>query len=73
MGYSDAPKTLAELEQIQSDVLTCAQISKVLRLNPATIHAQAITQRSALGFPVVVAGNRVIIPKEPFLKFMRGE
>jgi hypothetical protein len=28
---------------------------------------------SKLGFPVIVAGRRVKVPKAPFIKYMRGE
>lgn len=73
MAYSDAPKTLAEIEALPVEVLSCAQISKVLCSNPSSIHDQAVANPSRLGFPVIVHGTRVKIPKAPFLKFMRGE
>ena len=73
MSYADAPRTLAEIEALPVEVLSCAQISKVLCSNPSSIHDQAVANPSRLGFPVIVHGTRVKIPKTPFIKFMRGE
>ena len=65
--------TLAELEAVPGDVLTCRQIAPVLRANPATLRRQAAERPELLGFPVIIAGSRVKIPKAPFLRFMRGD
>lgn len=65
--------TLDQLEALPAEVLTCAQIAQVLCANPATLHLQALERPELLGFPVIVAGSRVKIPKRPFLQFMRGE
>lgn len=62
--------TLAELEAVPGEVLTCAQIAEVLGANPATLHLQAMENPKLLGFPVIVARRRVKIPKQPFIKFM---
>lgn len=71
MAYANAPKTLAEIEALPVEVLTCEQVSKVLMANPSTIHKQATDKPALLGFPVIVVGNRVKIPKLPFLRYMR--
>lgn len=71
--WTAMPKTLAELEALPSEVLTCQQIAPVLGANPATIHLQATDRPELLGFPVIVMGSRVKIPKRSFVKFMRGE
>ncbi len=73
MGWTDAPKTLDEIEALPCEVLTCQQVSKVLGANPSTLHWQAMETPELLGFPVVIAKRRVKIPKKPFVKFMRGE
>lgn len=70
---STAPKTLADIEALDTEVLTCAQVAPILCANPATIHGQAMERPELLGFPVICAGRRVKIPKQPFLAFMRGE
>lgn len=63
--------TLEQLEALPVEILTCAQVAPVLGANPATIHGQATDRPELLGFPVIVAGRRVKIPKQPFIKFMR--
>lgn len=65
--------TLDQIEALPVEVLTCAQVAPLLGANPATIHGQATERPELLGFPVIVAGSRVKIPKRPFLRFMRGE
>lgn len=70
--WTAMPKTLAELEALPSEVLTCQQIAPILGANPATIHLQATDRPELLGFPVIVMGSRVKVPKQAFLRFMRG-
>lgn len=65
--------TLRDLESVSADFLTAAQIAPILGTNPNYIRLQAQKAPQKLGFPVVVLGTRVKIPKIPFLKFMRGE
>lgn len=65
--------TLEQIEGMAVEVLTPAQVSGVLHLDQDTIRGQARVCPELLGFPVVVAGNRVKIPRLPFLRFMRGE
>lgn len=67
------PSTLAEIEAVPGEVLLCKHVARVLQADPGTIHQQAVDCPERLGFPVIVAGTRVKIPKSPFLKFMRGE
>lgn len=55
--------TLDQLEALPAEVLTCAQVTPVL--------LQALERPELLGFPVIVAGSRVKIPKRPFIRFMR--
>jgi hypothetical protein len=64
--------TLDEIAALPVEVLTPAQIAPVLHLDQDTIRGQARECPELLGFPVVVAGNRVKIPKRPFLRFMEG-
>ena len=63
---------LEELEALNTDVLTCAQVAMVLKANPASIHYQAMKCPERLGFPVIVIGSRVKIPKGPFIQFLKG-
>lgn len=70
-SWKNQPRTLEEIEALQDEVLTCQQVAPILGANPATIHGQAVDAPYMLGFPVIVMGSRVKIPKRPFLKFMR--
>lgn len=65
-------KTLEELAALPVDVLSCAQVAPILKANAYTIHETAIQRPGLLGFPVIVLGRRVKIPKESFVRFMRG-
>lgn len=65
--------TLDQIEAMTTDVLTPAQVASVLHLDQDTIRGQAREAPWLLGFPVICAGNRVKIPRLPFLRFMRGE
>jgi hypothetical protein len=64
--------TLEELEALPVSVLTCAQIAPVLKADAYTIHETAIQRPDLLGFPAIVMGRRVRIPKAAFIRFMRG-
>ena len=67
------PKTLADIEALDCEVLTCAQVAPILGANPDTIRGQAVERPELLGFPVIRAGRRVKIPKAAFVRFMKGE
>ena len=71
-AWKDQPRTLAEIEALDCEVLTCAQVAPLLCADPTTIHKQAMDRPELLGFPVICAGRRVKIPKRPFVNFMRG-
>ena len=38
-----------------------------------TLRDQARRDPSALGFPVSIIGRRVIIPREPFIQWIKGQ
>ena len=65
------PTTLREIEELETEVLTCKDVSRVLCAGAYYLHEQAMKDPSKLGFPVIVHGTRVKIPKQPFVKFMR--
>ncbi len=66
---------LEELEKIDRDFLIPKDIAPILGVNPYTINVQAKQDVkrgvNSLGFPVIVIGTRVKIPKLPFIRFMR--
>lgn len=65
-------RTLEDIEDLDCETLTAQQIAPILCANPETIRLQARERPELLGFPVIVLGNRVKIPRQPFLSFMRG-
>lgn len=65
--------SLQDIERLPGEMLTPAQVAGVLEMNPYTINVMAAQQPDAFGFPVMLLGNRVKIPKQPFLLYMRGE
>lgn len=63
--------TLPELAcRADREWFTAAEVSGVLGADPQTIRITARQRPELLGFPVIVAGNRVKIPRIPFLRFM---
>lgn len=62
--------TLKELAELDSEILTPTQVAPILGVNPQTIRINARERPELLGFPVIVMGSRVKIPKVPFLHFM---
>ena len=56
---------------MDKDFLTAADVAPVLGINPQDIRSQAQSDADKLGFPVIVTGTRVRIPKEGFLYFCR--
>lgn len=63
--------TLPELVAMTDrEWFTPAQISGVLNANPQTIRVTARQRPELLGFPVILTGNRVKVPRIPFLRSM---
>lgn len=46
------------------------EVSKVLGLSPQGIRNQARADPLKLGFPVIISGNKVRIPRAPFIRFI---
>lgn len=66
-------QSIADLEAASVEVLTCKDVAPILKADPYAIHLQAKADASKLGFPVIVTGTRVKIPRLAFIKFMKGE
>lgn len=64
--------TLEEIAAIDSPILLPRQIAGYLGCAQYAINLAARNYPEELGFPVIVIGNRVKIPKEGFLNFCRG-
>ena len=65
-------KTLAEIENCGKTMLIPADVAEYLGADPQSIRLQARANAAALGFPVIVIGNRTIIPREGFVRFCRA-
>ena len=65
--------TLEEIEAIPKQLLTSCDVADYIGCDPNMLRWQAHNEPEKLGFPVVVIGSRVKIPKAAFIKFMRGE
>ena len=64
--------TLLEMKELQRDVLTCTEVSSILKCSEQTLHLQAQKKPDTLGFPVICIGNRVKIPRIAFIRYMEG-
>lgn len=64
--------TLKDLETCPDEMLTAEQIAPILGADPHSIRLQAHKDARALGFPAIVIGRRVKIPREGFLNFCRA-
>lgn len=63
--------TLPELAcRVDREWFTVTEISGVLNADPQTLRLTARQRPELLGFPVIVSGNRVKVPRIPFLRFM---
>lgn len=65
------PKTVAELEQDERDMLLVADIAQIIGFAVVTVRELALERK--FDFPVITYGNEVRIPRLPFIKYMRGE
>lgn len=65
--------TLAEIEKLTSETLTCKQAAAVLGCGEYWPHTQIIEDQSKVQFPTIVYGARVKIPRISFINYMRGE
>lgn len=64
--------TLAEVEQCSKEMLTADEIAPIFGANAHSIRLAAHKDPHMLGFPVIVIGNRVLIPREGLLNYCRA-
>ena len=65
--------TLSDIEKIPREYIIPREAAAVLGCTPYYINIAAEKCPEKLGFPVFKSGNRVKIPKEAFIRFMRGD
>ena len=61
---------LSDIEAIDREYLLPREVAAVLGCDPQGIRVWARQRPQELGFPVVVIGSRVRIPKQGFLTYM---
>lgn len=65
--------TLKEMELSDRYFVNAKDIADIIECAAENIRSQAKADPSKLGFPVVVIGSRVKIPRIPFIKYIKGE
>lgn len=63
--------TLRQIRESDKIYLTAADIADIVESDASSIRRQAQEDPGKLGFPVIVIGNRVKIPREGFLYFLQ--
>ena len=64
--------TIAEMKKSTKTVLTPGDVCEVLSCGRYAINQQAHADPSKLGFPVIITGRRVKIPREAFIRYFEG-
>lgn len=65
--------TVEEMKKSTSEFVTARDVRDILHVDDSSIRNQARADASKLGFAVVVCGNKVLIPRVPFLRFIGCE
>lgn len=64
--------TLKDIEAMDRETLSPRIVAGCMNWDPYTINIQAKQNPASLGFPVILKGTRVLIPKAGFLNFCYG-
>ena len=67
------PEAVLKIMRMEQPLLTSEQIAPVLGAKTFSIHSQSVEDPKKLGFPVTQIGNRVMIPRIPFLRYLGYE
>ncbi len=70
---SEKSKELERIAALEKDMLVPTDVCKYLGCCAYTINVATRDGNNPFPFPVIRMGTRVRIPKEPFIKVMRGE
>lgn len=65
--------TIEDIKAMDKPFLIPKDIAPLLGCDPYTINICAKQCLERLGFPVIMLGNRVKIPREGFIRFWMGE
>lgn len=64
--------TLDDIKRMDKELLTVQDVEKLLKVNGTTIRKAAREHPETLGFPVMLFGKQVRIPRRAFVKFLEG-
>ena len=64
--------TLSTLKRLVCSTIDPSVAASVLGCSPQSIRVAAKQRPDLLGFPVIVMGSRVRIPRIPFIQFLEG-
>lgn len=62
--------SISELENSPNETIDIKEAAAYLGMDSQCMRNQAQEEPAKLGFPVVVVGNRVVIPRRGFLHFV---
>lgn len=62
---------LADIEAMDKELLLMADIAPFIGADPQNLRSQAQDNPNMLGFPVIVVGSRVKVPKAGFVHYMK--
>lgn len=65
--------TLNDIEKLDKEILVPTDVAPILGCTPYTINVATRDGSNPFPFPIIRIGTRVRIPKQAFLKAMRGE
>ena len=65
--------TLAEIEALDTDIITLKQAASAMRSNEQLLRVQMHQRPESIPFPFIVIGRRVKIPRDAFVGWMRGK
>lgn len=63
-------EAIAAIKSSDSFMILASDIAPVIGADPQCIRSQAKADPKALGFPVSIIGDRLYIPRIPFLNFL---
>ena len=65
--------TLADIEAMDEDFLTVAQVAQLMKSEPQCIRDQAMREPKYLGFNICQYGHAFRIPRLAFIAWMKGQ
>lgn len=70
-------QTIEDIEKIPKTMLSVMDVREFLCVDAFVFRQQVRKDKKnhtdSFGFPVILVGERIKIPKEPFVKFMHGQ